>query len=227
MLPLILVTKNKDAASSYIANSAKRMDVLPSHVNNIVSEKKGFGLGLVQELKKDIAFSVTKTTMYILWDFDTASWEAQNAALKLLEEHSHLIFFIIHVKEPNRLLPTIVSRSKTIVLKKESEGVISGVLTKKLEMFLTDGRIDVLADASFDVKNYKEPQELYDGILEFFRSRLASDLQSTIIIDEILKSRYMALYNNVPPQQGIDQLLLFIRRKYRIAKHIEKHFNGT
>lgn len=54
--------------------------------------------------------------IYILLNFDDSTEEAQNKLLKTIEEPPKNVFFILCAKTENKLLQTVLSRSKKVVL---------------------------------------------------------------------------------------------------------------
>jgi DNA polymerase III gamma/tau subunit len=73
---------------------------------------------------------------------DSFTTEAQNALLKLFEEPPSLTYFFVIVPNLGIILPTLLSRVRTVVFKKETE------INKKLDLFLespVDERLAMIA----------------------------------------------------------------------------------
>lgn len=66
--------------------------------------------------------------VYILYDFDKATVQAQNKLLKTLEEPNKSTIFILTASNINNVLPTIRSRSKKIEVGVLDDGVIKDYL---------------------------------------------------------------------------------------------------
>jgi len=75
-------------------------------------EKKGIGINQIREINRHLAFSPA-LERYRIITVDPAEKmtdEAANAFLKALEEPPPHNIFILNVRDPGELLPTIVSR---------------------------------------------------------------------------------------------------------------------
>ena len=77
-------------------------------------EKKEFSISAIRLLLKDIWLAPYEgKNIYILRDFDTASIEAQNAVLKVLEDCPAYAEIFLVVENPELLIETIQSRALT------------------------------------------------------------------------------------------------------------------
>ena len=78
-------------------------------------DKKEFGISAIRGFLKDIWLAPYEgKNIYILRDFDTASIEAQNAVLKILEDCPQYAEIFLVVENPELLIETIQSRALTI-----------------------------------------------------------------------------------------------------------------
>ena len=78
-------------------------------------EKKEFSISAIRGFLKDIWLAPYEgKNIYILRDFDTASIEAQNAVLKVLEDCPTYAEIFLVVENPELLIETIQSRTLTI-----------------------------------------------------------------------------------------------------------------
>jgi hypothetical protein len=79
-------------------------------------ENEGLGIDIVREIISLSSYATYKNEdqYYILLHFDLASIEAQNALLKVLEEPPNKTNLILTAENPNKLLPTILSRCNLI-----------------------------------------------------------------------------------------------------------------
>ena len=75
-------------------------------------QKREILVGQIREMSADAYILPNEAThkVYLIRDADTMNEEAQNAALKLLEEPPNGAVFVLCVSNPARLLPTVRSR---------------------------------------------------------------------------------------------------------------------
>lgn len=105
--------------STKLLISRNKVPSLPSHPDHYVlnpSNQGSIGITEIRQLK-DWAYlkPFNKQSKYaLLANFHTATHEAQNAILKLLEEPPTATHFLIHVNDPQNVLQTIVSRCEII-----------------------------------------------------------------------------------------------------------------
>jgi len=159
--------------------------------------------------------------VFVLYDFDKSSPEAQHAFLKTLEEHPSNVTLILTCANQSMILPTIVSRCTVVSLDSELETPDSyKSVSRALEAYLTSHDIATIGTKVFDVKTYRDPSEFFLSVMLFFQSRLSTDPTSTYILKEALRLNSLVQNNNVSPQQAVDGLLFFIRDK---ASHRSLH----
>lgn len=215
MLPIILISRNSKKTSAFIKDFAKVNKISPNFIFEIRPLVKEFTIGQIRELKKNIVYNFSAPHLYILFDFDSASFEAQNAFLKTLEEHQNTIQFIMVVNNSHKLSDTVVSRSKIINLTKTDEFVSNTELGEILEQFTESPNLKVLSHSKFQAKEISKPADIFKDMALFFRRRLPVDPKSTSVLREILSTSYLVENNNVDPQTGVDHILLYIRKLYR------------
>ena len=89
--------------------------------------------------------------VYILFDFDNATVQAQNKLLKTLEEPNKSTIFVLTASNLNNVLPTIRSRCKII-----TEGALANNVIKKylFDMGVEQSIASVVADKSFGNLTY-------------------------------------------------------------------------
>ena len=217
MVPIILISRSSKKTSSFIKDFVKANKISPNFIFEIQPLVKEFTIGQIRELKKNIVYNFSDLHLYILFDFDSASFEAQNAFLKTLEEHQNTIQFIMIVKNSHKLADTIVSRSKIMNLTK-TDGFISNIkLDQIFEEFTKSPNLKILVDPKLQANELSKPGDLFKDMALFFRQKLPSDPKSTKILREILSIGYLVENNNVDPQTGIDHVLLYIRRLYQLS----------
>lgn len=79
---------------------------------------------------------------------DEMNTNAQNALLKVLEEPPPRTLILLLAHAPSRLLPTIRSRCRALVLQPLSKAEVSQVLTQQMDSDLTADEMAIIADIS-------------------------------------------------------------------------------
>lgn len=204
MIPIVMVAEDKKSLNAFVKNIIKEQQIEPADIFKIEPEKKEFGITQVRDIIKRVALAFTKTQLYILYDFDTASYDAQNAFLKTLEEHQKSIQFILVAKNPRRLLPTILSRAKVVDTTDR---------TQEFENSNTGALSEFLKTKSLKIMNSKIT---FDDLIDFFRQRLESDKKAPKVLKEIISAKYVAENNNVDTRLALDHLLIFIANTYKL-----------
>lgn len=214
MLPLILVSFSTSNRDRYIDEYIRQHMFSETTVHRFFPDKSEFPIAMVRELKKELHMSQPKQHLYILFQFDTASLEAQNALLKTLEEKNERFQFILTVSRPLALLPTIRSRCKTVVL----DAFVAP--KRRFDDFfvrLTDSKkngLSILAESSLQNLDRSDALELTESMMMTLRSRLGTDPRAPLVLNEVLRLRSLLQANNLNPQLTIDNLLIFIHKTY-------------
>ena len=213
MLPILLVSEDKNKINLFIKNLQKKEKIRDEYVFRIEPQLKHFSIDQIKEIKKALIYKVNEPRLYILFNFDTSTYEAQNAFLKTLEEHNSLVYFVLVVTQYYNLASTLISRSKIIFVgdekvKKNDE------ISKELDKLIKNKDLKVLGSKYFLAKTKKNPLEILDGMIEYFKNRLANDINSTKILREIITHRLYVVHNNVDPQNAIDHVLIYIYKQY-------------
>ena len=215
MIPIILISNDLRQTNSFVKDFVKKNKISGNYVFEIHPLTKEFSIEQIRELKKSIIYNFSDLHLYILFDFDTASFEAQNAFLKTLEEHQQTIQFMMIVKNPHKLTDTILSRSKIINFAKTAEFLANKELGIALEQFIKSPDLKILARSILQVKQSGRPSDLFRDLILFFKQRLPVDPKTTKVLKEILAINYSVENNHVDPQAGIDHILLHIRQVYQ------------
>ncbi len=216
MMPIVLVSSSKKATSSFIKKMVDEHKISPYYIYEISPALKEFTIGQIRDIKKNIIYHVSAVQLYILYDFDTASLEAQNAFLKTLEEHQEKIQFVLVVKNSYKLLPTIRSRSRLIQLKSSSFSLEED-FEKELTSYLKSLNLKIFVHKKFQTKGMENPSTVFLNLIYFFKEKLASDPMSTSVLREILSMKYLVENNHADAQAAVDHILLFIRKLYSNA----------
>lgn len=214
MSALLLVSEDEKQTESFLKNYQTKHHIPQYSVFSVLPLGKEISIDQIREIKKSVIFQFAHPQLFILFDFDTASYEAQNAFLKTLEEHSEFVHFILIVKNYHALLPTIISRLKLLLLAGSKKTHADKVTASKLSQLLESHSLAILSDKQFLKAPSESSSDIFDQILDFFRKRLSFDKQATLVLRELLKVRSAVQRNNVNLQHGIDHLLIYIRSQY-------------
>lgn len=211
MLPIILLTDDKKESDKFIANIVKQYQIRPTAVFSYYKEKTAITINQIRELTN--LFSRVETQgqkLIVINDFHTAKAEAQNALLKTLEEKAPQAQFILIVSNQKSILPTILSRSRIIRLKKTQKNV------EEFNEF--DELAKALADLSDIEKNPQKAINYCDKLLFYFRKKLLvankeknGKSKAPEILKEIIRVRNFVDKNNLNPQLAADHLVIFIK----------------
>lgn len=214
MLPILLVSEDQNKIKTYIKNIQKKEKIDDSKVFVIEPQSKHFSIDQIKEIKKTLHFKINEPRLYVLLNFDLATFEAQNAFLKTLEEHDVYITFLIVVSQSYSLLPTLISRSKVINENFEKIKKIDEI-SHELDNLIKNKDLKILGSKFFITKTKKHPIEIFDYLIYYFKNRISNDLNATKIIREIISQRYYVKNNNVDSQNALDHILIFIYKAYK------------
>jgi hypothetical protein len=215
MIPVILVAPGARAIDKFLGEYQKKEGILDSHVMRIEPEGKEFGIAQVKALSREMAYGAAASRLYVLYDFDTASAEAQNAFLKTLEEHPASVGFVMVVAHRHALLPTIVSRSRLVDMSTSSS--YDEKIMTYFESMIKRPEEAKIGDDLLDVGSEAARRRVFTTLLVFFKSRLATDSYAPAVLTEALRTFSLVSKNNVNAQMAIDHLLFFIKKTYSKA----------
>jgi DNA polymerase-3 subunit delta' len=106
-------------------------------------EKKAIGINQIREINRQLAFApvLGRYRMIIIDPAEKMTMEAANAFLKSLEEPPPGTVFILTVRDPKELLPTIVSRCQRVPFKPLPTGEIANWLVTERSLDREAARI--------------------------------------------------------------------------------------
>jgi DNA polymerase-3 subunit delta' len=96
-------------------------------------DKKAIGINQIREINRNLAFSPTldRYRIIIVDPAEKMTDEAANAFLKALEEPPLYNIFILNVRDPRELLPTIISRCQKVPFKPLPTEAVVNLLIKE------------------------------------------------------------------------------------------------
>lgn len=216
MIPIILVASNLRKINRFVDDFAKERKISENHIYKILPKTKEFSIDQIREIKKEIIYSLTEERLFVLYDFQSSSLEAQNAFLKTLEEAPDKIQFILVVDNQYRLIPTITSRSKTIILDKTQLPAVDKDTAEHLDELLEGHTLQgqTLKGMSLGIFGL-EKDNLIDQLMVYFRERLSKDPKAAKVLKEIIKVGSLIKLNNLDPRLATDHLFIFIKQTYK------------
>ena len=201
MIPHILLTDEKKKAENYIKERETK-DVL---FLEVFPDGKKIKIEQIRALRKSLSVRFDKKICVIIWWFDKATIEAQNASLKMLEEYAERVDFYLVVENPNKLLPTILSRA-----------IIKDLRSReKKEIFKVQESFE---DSWPEIKNKEQAQKFLNSMLFHLREKAKreKDPVAAEVAKEVLKVMNYLENNNLNPQLSVDYVLIFFWKKYKI-----------
>jgi len=206
MQSIILLTNENKQIDEFIKKNFSKEDIIIS----VFPEKTEYSINQIRSIQKEVKYFNPKKRIYVFYDFDQSSLEAQNAFLKLLEEPPENVIFILITENIYWLIPTIASRAKIINLKNNNQK--TAIVDEKIESMMNaikKGNLTLV-----DVENKEETKKIIMSIVLFFKKQLSNEPKGYLILKEAI--RYLSLLenNNLNPQTTLDNLLIFIDKCY-------------
>ena len=148
MQSFLISSKDREEAFKKAGSLCSKNKIDKIDIDNINFEKS-VGIEDVRIIQKKIYLKPIKseTKAIILNAYNGLTIEAQNALLKILEEPPNNTIIILMVPSLEQILPTILSRCKVIVIKKDQED-----LTKK--------ELDEIIEILFSLKSFRAGEKL-------------------------------------------------------------------
>ncbi len=212
MLPIIIESDLPEAVDEFITHYIDKHQISSFSVLKYQPEKKELGIDTIRALKMQTVTQVSQRRLIILFSFETASVEAQNALLKTLEEKTASNQFLLITNNAERVLPTIRSRSRHIFLKNTHETIEKGY-----DAFFTSiiekNTFAYLGDALIQGITREKAIELVDASIVFLRNQYLSLSSVTEIMKRALVVKQLLQNNNTNPQLSVDNYLIFFKKQ--------------
>ena len=201
-------------SKKYLEGLIKEEKITPHFIFTHEPAGKEYSINQIREIGKEIKYSASERHLYILKQFDTASFEAQNAFLKTLEEHSPMLIFVLMVQNHKRLLPTVMSRSKLIILDRVEQVDIAPETTQLIES-LMKGSLKNMGSSYVEKRLKSDPEDLLLEFLFYFRNRYESDRSASKIMRKITTNRNLLIQNNISAQTVFDDTCIYLYKIYK------------
>lgn len=213
MLPQIIVHKENKSIKKYIDKIIADESVSPELIYTIKPVKAEISIDQIRMIKKEIRTSSGGKRLLVIWALDDSAAEAQNALLKTLEEKQESNIFIFPVKNLSKILPTIQSRSKIVLLDTGIKTKIDDSTIALLELAEKDKTFSFLNLPTALTPTREEALQLLEEMIIYYRERIEKDIKKTpLILKELIRLRGLLQSNNLNVQLTIDHALLFINK---------------
>lgn len=197
VIPKIITILDEKNGEDIIQLFIREHKIDNSHVLVLRPEKEELTIDQIRQMQKDVNVSFSKEVLVVLYNLDISGSEVQNSLLKILEEQSERIHFVLLVKDAARLLPTIVSRCTLMPNRNPPIDEDKSLITDPLEYF----SFKTNSDATKDGATTKIDQFLNSGTI-----RRGKNLRY------ILTMRKLLIDNNMNPILALDSILLFLSK---------------
>ncbi len=198
MMPKIIIIHDEREGEKAIQHIIAENKISPSHVLILKPDKEELRIEQVRQMQKDVQVSFSKRLLVVLYSLDDSGAEVQNSLLKVLEEESDRLLFILLVKNTSRLLPTIISRCSLIPQEALSSGNPEVKTTvNPLEFFSFQKNSDSTRD---------------EAIAKIDTFLLSHALRNRTQLRFLLTHRNLIIDNNMNPTLALDSILLFLSK---------------
>ncbi|OGK21799.1 hypothetical protein A2866_03485 [Candidatus Roizmanbacteria bacterium RIFCSPHIGHO2_01_FULL_39_8] len=212
MLPIILISQKITSAKKFLREFADEEKIAPYDIFTYSPLKNEITIHQIREIKKNVRMKTGFPRLIVLFDFDSASSEAQNAFLKTLEEKGEENFFVLVVKNEAKLLPTIRSRSRTQRLTSaKDEKIAEDPLYKLLALIQRGTDLKFLNTQELNSLTRDKAILIFDRVILIYRDMLKKgDMETAQVLKKVMEIKFLVEQNNVNPQLAVDNLLIFI-----------------
>ncbi len=113
----IVIYNSKKTIDDVVSSLAKKYNIGSEGILELENQNSSIKIGQIRSIKKKIIFKTEKiNNILIIKDAQYLTREASNSLLKIIEEPPRKLIILIVVDNISKLLPTIISRCKKIVL---------------------------------------------------------------------------------------------------------------
>ncbi|MCR4330137.1 MAG: hypothetical protein NUV65_06370 [Candidatus Roizmanbacteria bacterium] len=109
-IPLLIQSGDKDKVIKYIENTFKEARVVETNTEGDLTIEK------LRTIMRLSSIQQTQSIVCVVWGFDTATIQTQNAFLKTLEEQPPYLLYCLICTNEQQIVQTILSRCQSIHL---------------------------------------------------------------------------------------------------------------
>lgn len=219
MIPQLVVLSSKDKQDKYLADLVTSLSLTSYDVFKIVPEndKTSLGIDQIRTLSEVILTQTTTQRVVVLYSFETASLETQNALLKILEEKTLHNVFILFTNNIERVIPTIRSRVQMVVLdekRKTLDKELTSHMQKLFGALQNPKSNSYLQLSAFSIKTREDTLLFLDSFILFLKTYLREKNADKIaaIIKKSMQTKNNILSLNTNHQLSLDNLLIFAHK---------------
>lgn len=226
MIPLLVVTGNEEKETQYLESLARENKISKSGIFRVTPEKESIGIDDIRAVGALILTRPPSLRLIAVHAFGTATAEAQNAFLKILEEKNEENLFVLFSSSPEHIIPTILSRVRVVLLEDRGsalEAKRAGEIALVLEKVRSPGYA-FLQDPLVQAQTKDEAGALIDDLIRSFRQDLATGkgLATASLIRKAFITKNQIFSLNCNPQLTLDNLLIFIHKTATMKSGHEK-----
>lgn len=208
MIPIILIYNSEIKKSKFINKQCDKLKI-KKKTNLIILNEDDQILSIdhVRNIYQSKLLNSTSNSQHkiiVINNLDLARLETQNSLLKIIEESNEKILFVLCAKSKERIIKTILSRSKIVnIIEKKKK-------TSNFYIDIIDSNLPFLMKNNCFV-NKEEALIFCDNLINHLRLKSNLSNKINLLIKEILITRNLIEQNNINFQFAIDHLLIFIR----------------
>ncbi len=219
MIPQLVVLSSKDKQDKYLADLVTSLSLTSYDVFKIAPEndKTGLGIDQIRTLSEVILTQTTTQRVVVLYSFEIASLETQNALLKILEEKTLHNVFILFTNNIERIIPTIRSRVQVVILEEKKRILdkdLSSHMQNLSELLQNPKSNSYLQLSVFSIKTREDSLVFLDDFILFLKTHLRQKNADkiTAILKKAMQTKNNILSLNTNHQLSLDNLLIFAHK---------------
>ncbi len=184
------------------------------------------GIDEIRELREGIKFSPTslKYKVYIIDESHQLTKGAANALLKTLEEAPDHAIFVLATTEPQKLIPTIISRCQRFDFKKLNlEEIVEKlkIILKKEEVKADRRSLEIIATAA--AGSFRDAESLLDQVLTFTGKKIREEEVKNLL--GLVETEYVSSFVDLLIEKKDSKAIKFLRKLYEEGVNLEEFHN--
>lgn len=218
MVPKLLIGKDSSQYEEVIQSFLAEHPALRNSIYKIHPEEgKHLSIEQIRSLKKELLISSVQRVV-VIYDFQLAKAEAQNAMLKTLEDQTDYTQFFLCTNQVGSVLPTILSRCQIIDLVAHTTYTLDEGLMTAIDELFTSPTYTFLGNTYFQASTLDEAKELFHKILVVLQKKIQNgNTFAAMAAKEALEYASLLHSNNLNPQLAIDAWCLTVKKHIQHA----------
>lgn len=208
MIPIILISDSEEKKDNFLQQQCDKLKINKS-TSLIFLNKKNQILSieqvrLIYKLKLLNNALNSDYKIIVIDNLDLARLETQNSLLKIIEEENKRNLFILCARSKEKIIKTLISRSKVIkIVEKKTNPSSFGLDFSKASLS------SIFNNVNFTTKEIA--LMFCDNITNYIRLNPELFDKINSLFNEVIYTRRLIEQNNVNFQMAIDHLLIFIK----------------